>query len=143
MVLTQQLLNLVQEAMAKASKAKALWRKLRKLTEPNQDHSLLKLQLRDLLFSHYAEELPSQSHQLLDVSGMVSRVLLHHCTPTVKFREILCDIREISLRAQLQMTHCGSLSDLTLPEPSTDTFSEVRIENENHIHSETVFQKYV
>lgn len=110
LILVKQLLILVQEAIAKA-----LRRKLRMLSELNQGHGPLELQLVDMLFSHYEEEFPSQHplepevfledlHLCLDVYGMVSRVLLQCWTPMVKFREIFSDISEIIPRLQLQLT---------------------------------------
>ena len=105
LILVKQLLILVQEAIAKA-----LRRKLRKLSEHNQENGPLELQLVDLLFSHNdnghlePEALLEDLHICLDVFGMVSSVLLQCWTPTVKFRYIFSDIREIISRLQLQLT---------------------------------------
>ncbi|XP_034146505.1 uncharacterized protein LOC109615061 [Esox lucius] len=105
---TRQLSFLVQEALAKSSKTKALQRALRKLSEPNQNYGPLELQLGDLLFTNFLKQFSSQrplspeafldNHQLcLEVSVMVSRVLLQHWTPRISFSPV-CEVQEISPR---------------------------------------------
>ncbi|XP_019908803.2 uncharacterized protein LOC109616594 [Esox lucius] len=105
---TRQLSFLVQEALAKSTKTKALQRELRKLSEPNQNCGPLELQLGDLLFTNFLKQFSSQrplspeafldNHQLcLEVSLMVSRVLLQHWTPRISFSPV-CEVQEISPR---------------------------------------------
>lgn len=137
--LTWHLFLLVQEALAKAMKTRALQRALRRLSEPNQNHGPLELQLGDLLYSNFEKDFPSQrplvpeafmgDHQLcLEVSVMVSRVLLQHWTPRITFSPD-CEVQDISPRLRRRS---GSL---TRHWSSMNNLSEVRFEHRNHIHA--------
>ncbi|KAJ8005244.1 hypothetical protein DPEC_G00144630 [Dallia pectoralis] len=94
--------------MARASKTRALQRALVKLFEPGLDHGPLELELGDLLFQTFLEEFPTvrpcmtdgfiENRQLcLELSAMVSRVLLKFWTPKISFSKI-CKVREITPR---------------------------------------------
>ncbi|KAJ8009507.1 hypothetical protein DPEC_G00089600 [Dallia pectoralis] len=105
-MVARHLTYLVQEDLARGSKTRALQRALAKLFETGLDHS--PLELGDLLFQTFLEEFPTvrpcmtdgflENCQLcLELSAMVSRVLLKFWTPRISFSKI-CEVREITPR---------------------------------------------
>ncbi|XP_019898897.2 uncharacterized protein LOC109615056 [Esox lucius] len=136
---TRQLSFLVQEVLAKSSKTKALQRALRKLSELNQNYGPLELQLGDLLFTNFLKQFSSQrplspeafldNHQLcLEVSVMVSRVLLQHWTPRISFSPV-CEVQEISPR--LKRRQGGVIQHWS----STDNLQVLADESHEDLHS--------